>query len=86
VKITAGTVGKLCRLHRVKYGRSDCLAMALNQLFGIPGGGYGGYSGGGAGYSAADHFRLRRAMGNIGGGGYGARIWERLDRHWGAGV
>src|SRR5208283_3115935 len=50
VKITAGTVENY--VYRVKYGRSDCLAIALSQLFGIQGGGYGGYSGGGVGYGA----------------------------------
>ena len=42
VKVTAGAVDNY--VYRVKYGRSDCLAQALSQLFG-----YGG-AGGGAGY------------------------------------
>ncbi len=66
VKITAGAVETY--VYRVKYGRSDCLAMALGQLFGSGGGGYSGYGGGfGGGYPAP-------VQGGYGayGGGYGA--------------
>src|ERR1700686_1673083 len=47
VKVTAGGSSEN-HVYRVRYGRAECLALALTQLFGIPG--YGGY--GGAGYGA----------------------------------
>lgn len=68
VKITAGAVETY--VYRVRYGRSECMALALNQLFGGYGAGYGsGYGGGfgggfGGGYGAPG--------GGYGGGGYGA--------------
>lgn len=43
VKITAGTIENY--VYKVRYGRADCLAQALTQLFN-PGYGGGGYSGG----------------------------------------
>jgi general secretion pathway protein D len=46
VKITAGNVETY--VYRVYYGRAECLALALTQLF-SPGYGLGGYGGGGAG-------------------------------------
>lgn len=56
VKITAGATENY--VYRVRYGRADCLAIALSQLFGFGGagayGGYGGYSGYG-GYGAAPY-------------------------------
>lgn len=71
VKATAGGALDMY-VYRVKYGRSDCLAMALSQLFGTGGGmgygGYGGYSGGGYGMPMGGGY-----PGGYGGygGGYG---------------
>jgi len=49
-------------VYHVRYGRADCLAMALNQLY-MPAGAYGGasYGYGGGGYGAGSPY----------GGGYG---------------
>src|SRR5579883_611994 len=78
VKAAAGGATEMY-VYRVKYGRSDCLAMALGQLFGIPtsmgfgggyggfGGGYGGYGGGYGGYGG----RYGGYGGSGGAGGYG---------------
>ncbi len=55
VQITPGGAMEM-HVYRVKYGRADCLAIALGQLFGIPsgfgGGGYGSAAGGFGGYGA----------------------------------
>src|SRR5579883_753151 len=73
VKVSAGAALEMY-VYRVKYGRSDCLAMALGQLFGIPTptGGYGGFGGGyganGGGYSPYG------GHGSPYGGGYGGLI------------
>src|SRR5579883_2297436 len=73
VKVSAGAALEMY-VYRVKYGRSDCLAMALGQLFGIPTptGGYGGFGGGyganGGGYSPYGGY------GSTYGGGYGGLI------------
>jgi general secretion pathway protein D len=84
VKITAGTVENY--VYRVKYGRSDCLAMALNQLFGIQGGGFGGGygGGGGAGYGAPITSGYGGGYGNVG-GGYGGGYGSGLTPIGGAG-
>jgi general secretion pathway protein D len=54
VKISAGGSSEN-HVYRLRYGRADCVAMALNQLYGIGGtGGYGygaGMGGYGGGYS-----------------------------------
>jgi general secretion pathway protein D len=60
VKVTAGGSSEN-HVYRVRYGRAECIAIALTQLFGIPG--YGGYGSPGAGYGPA--------YGGFG-GGYGA--------------
>ena len=71
VKVTAGG-DNLNTVYRVRYGRAECLAMALNQLFGFGmpgfgGGGFGGMGyGGGGGYPA-----YGGGGGGYGGGGYG---------------
>ncbi len=66
VKITAGGDNQNT-VYRVRYGRAECLAMALNQLFGLGTPGYGGmgYGGGmgGMGYGGG-------YGGGFGGGGY----------------
>ena len=63
VKISAGAIDNY--VYPVRYGRADCLAIALGQLFGVSSGGGGGYGGGfGGGYGAP-------AGGGYGGGGYG---------------
>jgi len=51
VKVTAGGSSEN-HVYRVRYGRAECLALALTQLFGIPGygGGYGSPGGYGGGY------------------------------------
>jgi len=56
VRVSAGAVET--HVYHVRYGRSECLSIALNQLFGTQGQGYGGYPGGG--YPG----------GSYGGGGY----------------
>ena len=52
VKLAAGG-GSENHVYRLRYGRADCVAMALNQLYGIGGtGGYGmGMGGFGGGYN-----------------------------------
>ena len=84
VKVAAGTVENY--VYRVSYGRSDCLALALTQFYGVPmdirrvyGGGYpgGGYPGGYGGDSGARCGRLRRGWGH--GGGYGGGYGGRAD-------
>src|SRR5437016_6100120 len=50
VKITAGAVDNY--VYRVKYGRSECLALALSSLFGYGGGGGAGGFGYNGGYGA----------------------------------
>ena len=63
VKLTLGG-GSENHVYRLRYGRAECVAMALNQLYGLGGGeGYGrngGYSGGFGG-----------GFGGFGGGGGG---------------
>ena len=66
VSATSGVIDTY--VYHVRYGRADCLAMALNQLY-MPGGGYGGgygngmYPGGNANYGGAY------------GGGYGGGVY-----------
>ena len=49
VQVNAGAVRKT-HVYHVRYGRAECLAIALNQLYGVPGEGYGrGYGGNGYG-------------------------------------
>ncbi len=59
VKLNLGG-GSENHVYRLRYGRAECVAMALSQLYGVGGGGgyggYSGYNGGGNGF---------------GGGGYG---------------
>ena len=60
VKISAGNIEN--HVYRVRYGRSDCLAMALGQVFGISGTGNGGLPGSfGSSYGA-------QGIGGYGGG------------------
>ena len=63
VKISVGG-GSENHVYRLRYGRAECVSMALNQLFGI-GGGTGGYGGGypNVGYGGG--------FGGFGGGQYG---------------
>src|SRR4029077_1343887 len=70
VKLNIGG-GSENHVYRLRYGRAECVAMALSQLYGVGGGsyggGYGGFSGGGGdgvGYGYA-------GGGGPGGGGYG---------------
>ena len=56
--------------YHVKYGRADCLAIALNQVFGNTTGG-GGYGGGGYGASPYAGYASSGYGGGYGGGGYG---------------
>src|SRR6202166_866309 len=53
VKITLGG-GSENHVYRLRYGRAECVAMALSPLYGVGGGagygGYNGYNGGGNGY------------------------------------
>jgi len=66
-------------VYHVRYGRSDCLAQALSQLFGSPtngggyGGGYGGVPGGGygGGYGGGSGGASPYGGSFGGGGGYG---------------
>src|SRR5208282_3880655 len=46
VKVTLGG-GSENHVYRLRYGRAECVAMALNKLYGVGGsyGGYGGYGG-----------------------------------------
>ncbi|MEQ1885760.1 MAG: hypothetical protein ABL967_11915, partial [Bryobacteraceae bacterium] len=69
VKVTAGGTNEN-HVYRVRYGRAECLALALNQLFGFmfnPGGG-GGYGGFGGGFGFPMSYP---SMGGGYGGGYG---------------
>jgi general secretion pathway protein D len=61
VKISAGG-GSENHVYRLRYGRADCISMALNQLYGI-GGGYGG-----GGFGAYGGYNQAY------GGGYGAGL------------
>lgn len=85
VKVTAGGDNQNF-VYRVRYGRAECLAVALTQLFGIggyPGGGYGGFGGGfGGGYGGypgggfgggypGGGFGAGYPGGGFGGGGFG---------------
>src|SRR5579871_225607 len=74
VTVVAGAVD--IYVYHVRYGRADCLAMALNQLYGNPTSpsGYGlGYSGGGAyGNSAYASPYAGTGGAYAGGGGYGS--------------
>ncbi|MEK7404916.1 MAG: type II secretion system secretin GspD [Acidobacteriota bacterium] len=71
VKVTVGTVDNF--VYRVKYGRSETLAMAIMQLYG--GGGYGmGYGGmgyGGMGYGGMGYGGMGYGGGGMGYGGMG---------------
>lgn len=61
-------------VYHVRYGRSDCLAQALGQLFGSPTAGYGGAYGGGVpsgGYGGAYGGGYGGGYGGAYGGGYG---------------
>jgi general secretion pathway protein D len=49
VKVTAGGSSEN-HVYRVRYGRAECIALALTELFGVYG--YGGYGSLGAGYGA----------------------------------
>jgi general secretion pathway protein D len=73
VKITAGTIENY--VYKVTYGRAECLAQALNQLFN-PGQGTGGFGGGGFGANNAyaNNGVTNNGMANngYGGGGLGA--------------
>src|SRR5262249_44646897 len=79
VPVTAKTSIVDTYVYRVKYGRADCLAMALNQLFNPQaatnyGGGYGGYSGGyPGGYGSAGYVGQPYAAGAYP-GGYGGGL------------
>ena len=77
VTVAAGDVDLY--FYHVKYGRSDCLAMALNQVYGNPtgGSGYGGSYGGGGAYGAPGG---AYAAPYGGGGGYGGRCIRRGRR------
>jgi general secretion pathway protein D len=71
VKLNLGS-GSENHVYRLRYGRAECVAMALSQLYGVGGGsgyggGYGGYNGGngyGGGYGGFNG-------GGQYGGGYG---------------
>jgi general secretion pathway protein D len=56
-------------VYRLRYGRAECIALALNQLYGIGGypGGYGGYPG----YGFGGGFGFPGGYGMPGGAGYG---------------
>lgn len=73
VKITAGTIENY--VYKVTYGRAECLAQALNQLFN-PGLGTGGFGTGGFGANNAyaNNGAANTGVGNsaYGGGGLGA--------------
>jgi len=68
VKLAVGG-GSENHVYRLRYGRAECVSMALNQLYGIGGntgtygGGYGGYPGAGYGGGFGGGF------GGFGGGG-----------------
>jgi len=66
VSSTSGVIDTY--VYHVRYGRADCLAMAMNQLY-MPAGGGGGYGGGAYPGAAAYGGGYGGAYG--GGGGYG---------------
>ncbi len=67
VKLSAGG-GSENHVYRLRYGRAECVAMALNQLYGM-GGNTGGYGAGfGGGYPGAG---FGGGFGGFGGGGGG---------------
>jgi general secretion pathway protein D len=67
VKLNLGG-GSENHVYRLRYGRAECVAMALSQLYGVGGvsgyGGYSGYNGGGNGYGGG-----YGGFGGFGGGG-----------------
>ena len=67
VKVTAGG-GSENHVYRLRYGRAECVSLALNQLYGVGGaaGGYGGYAGG---YPGAPGYG--GGYGGFGGGQFG---------------
>jgi general secretion pathway protein D len=69
VKLAVGG-GSENHVYRLRYGRAECVSLALNQLYGVGGataGGYGGYGGySGAGYGSG--------FGGFGGGGGGGQF------------
>jgi general secretion pathway protein D len=69
VKVSAGG-GSENHVYRLRYGRAECVSMALNQLYGIGGavGGYGGAYGGYGGYGGAG---FGGGFGGFGGGQFG---------------
>src|SRR5208282_5608620 len=74
VRVSAGAVET--HVYHVRYGRSECLSIALNQLFGTQGQGYGGYSGGGypgGSYAGGGYPQQYGGMGGgLGPGAYGS--------------
>ena len=74
VQVSAGAIET--HVYRVRYGRAECLAIALNQLFGAAAMGYGGGGYGGGGYGGG--FGGGYPAGGFGGGsgynngGYGS--------------
>lgn len=69
VKITAGTIDNY--VYRVIYGRAECLAQALNELFN-PGFGRGPYGGAGVGNNSyGNNGYGNNGYANGGNGGYG---------------
>src|SRR5208282_3013975 len=64
VKISAGG-GSENHVYRLRYGRADCISMALNQLYGI--GGLGGYGSGLGGYGGGGFGGYNQAYGGAGG-------------------
>jgi general secretion pathway protein D len=71
VKITAGTIDT--NVYRVVYGRAECLAQALNELFNPGFGiGRGAFGAGGGGYGNNSYGNVGGGYGNTGAGGYGA--------------
>ncbi len=84
VTSTAGAIDNY--VYKVRYGRADCLSIALSALFGLPSsGGYGGFTGGipagvnpfgayapvGAGYGGAYPGAYPGAYGGAYGGAFG---------------
>ncbi|HEX5431045.1 MAG TPA: hypothetical protein VFW83_03710 [Bryobacteraceae bacterium] len=85
VSVTAGAVGNY--VYHVKYGRADCLAIALSSLFGSPsgyGGGYGSYAPPASPYSAYAS-PYAGGYGGAYGGGYGAGGYGGAYGGYGAG-
>ncbi|MEQ1947362.1 MAG: type II secretion system secretin GspD [Bryobacteraceae bacterium] len=71
VQVTAGGSNENY-VYRVRYGRAECLAMALNQLFGyMPNSGYGGGYGGGFPAMGAYSYPAGGGMGGMYGGNFG---------------